>query len=94
MDKKETLVDYYDQWGNRCYLFSAKLWDECGGVCYKTKTERTLEDWALQTDALKDLGGRYIFSVARLSNAQALGLTLVNFYEDESSFYNVYVYEL
>lgn len=94
LDKDPELMHRYDEWGNGCLLYSAELWFECGGLCQKMEPERVVENWDIQTDILKKMGGRYIFSAVRVENAEALGLTLRKLYQNESSFYNVYVYEL
>lgn len=94
LEKSEALRRYFDDWGSRCYLFSAKLWSECAGTCYKTKEDRTLEVLDINTEALRKLGGRYVFSAVRLAAPEALGWTLLNTYNDIHSMYTIHVYQL
>ena len=50
------------------------------------------QDIYIDTDAFKSLGGQYIFSRVRLSNAEEAGLKEVGVYTHESSTYTLYVY--
>lgn len=44
--------------------------------------------------ALRELGCEYIFSCGEIGNARELGLSLLGYYETESSFWGVWLYEL
>ena len=51
-------------------------------------------DLDLNTDVLKELDCRYVFSAAYLMNAEEKGLTLLREapFETEGSWYHIYVY--
>lgn len=92
LEKSEYLQAYYDDWGNRCYLFSA----ECPGYYTIEKNGFYFQDYRLGTDALKALGGNYLFSAAYIQNAEQQGLKLLNEtpFETEESYYRIFVYEI
>jgi hypothetical protein len=88
--KSEYLTQYFDGWGNRCYLFSA----ECPGYYMIQRGGFYFQDYSVNTDALKNLGAEYILSAAYIADAEATGLTLMNEepFETEDSYYQIYVY--
>lgn len=92
LEKSEYLRQYYDGWGNRCYLFSS----ECPGYYTIEKHQFYFQDYQLNAKALYDMGGRYLLSAAYISNAEEQGLTLLNEtpFETEESYYAIYIYEI
>lgn len=92
LEKSEYLRQYYDGWGNRCYLFSS----ECPGYYTIEKHQFYFQDYQLNAKALYDMGGRYLLSAAYISNAEEQGLTLLNEtpFETDGSYYAIYIYEI
>lgn len=91
IDKSEVLHAYYDNWGNRCYIFSAEL-----GLKFQTgKGEKvTVKNLELDTDALKELNCDYIFSAVKIKNASETGLHFLEVFTTEQSQIEIYVYEI
>lgn len=92
LDKNAYLTQYYDNWGNRCYLFSA----ECPGYYTIEKHGFYFQNYQINTGALYEMGGRYLLSAAWIQNAAEQGLSLLNEtpFETEDSYYYIYVYEV
>lgn len=90
--KSEYLSDYYDDWGNRCYLFSS----ECPGYYTIEKGNFAFMNLQLDTRALKGLGCDYILSAAYIFNAEENALTLLNeeALETADSYYKLFVYKV
>lgn len=90
--KSEYLTQYYDAWGNRCYLVSA----ECPGYYTIEKGGFYFQQLELNTEALAELGGDYVLSAAYIQNAEAQGLTLMREdpFETQSSYYRIFLYEV
>ncbi len=86
-----SLKDYYEGWGARVCLYSGN--DE---NTYAPLRVMDPEDKSLKADinGLKALDCRYIFSRIELSNAAEKNLELRGVYNDDSSPYTIYVYEL
>lgn len=92
LEKSDYLADYFDNWGNRCYLFSA----ECPGYYTIEKGGFYFADYELNIQALRDLGGKYLFSAAYILNAEEQGLILLREegFETPDSYYRIFVYKL
>lgn len=92
LEKSEYLRAYYDEWGNRCYLYSS----EVPGYVTIEKHGFYFQKLELDTEALRDMGCRYILSAAYIQNAGEQGLALMNEtpFETEGSYYCIYVYEV
>lgn len=90
--KSEYLTDYFDDWGNRCYMFSA----ECPGYYTIQKDGFYFTDYSVNVSALEEMGCRYIFSAAYIQDADLQGLMLVREepFETQDSYYQIFVYEL
>jgi len=87
--KSEYLTEYFDEWGNRCYLFSA----ECPGYYTIEKGGFFFQDYQLNREALAELGGSYLFSAAYILNAEEQGLSLLREepFETMDSYYRIFV---
>lgn len=92
LDKNDYLKGYFDDWGNRCYLFSS----ECPGYYTVEKGGFAYYDLQLDAEALKELGCRYILSAAYVVNAEDSGLLLLNEtpFETADSYYRIFVYKV
>lgn len=90
LQKNSRLYDYYWDWGNRCYLFSAEL----DGNTYISKELKKTVDLDLDIDALRDMGCDFILSGVSIGNADDLKLTFERYFEHESSYYGIYLYSV
>jgi hypothetical protein len=90
--KNEELRLYYDNWGNRCYFYSAEI----GNYCLVGKDSglsiQHLDD---NTTQLKEMGAKYLFSALPLENADDKYRLLNPVpFRSEDSYYQLYVYEI
>jgi Protein of unknown function (DUF6044) len=87
--KSSELATYFDAWGNRCYLFSAEL-----GKNFRVGAlpERTVQHWAFNAAAFRQLGGRYVLSAVRLARPQESGLQLFGHYTSAGAYWQLWVY--
>lgn len=92
LEKSDYLQAYFDDWGNRCYLFSA----ECPGYYTIEKGGFYFQDFQLNMKALRENGCDYLLSAAYIQNADREGLVLMNEtpFEAEDSYYQIYVYQV
>lgn len=91
LEKSEHLRSYFDEWGGRCYVFSAELNGFC--LCGKYGGE-TIQHLNINIEALKELGCQYIFSAVPINNHEQLGVAYLGSYTTDNSFWNVYVYRI
>lgn len=91
LEKSEDLRWYFDDWGNRCYVFSYEL-----GRRYLIPKDSGLSvhDLAIDTQSLRALGGRYVLSAVPLENAQECGLEFLKRFDSSDAFYSLYLYRL
>ncbi len=92
LDKSEYLADNFDQWGNRCYLFSA----ECPGYYTIEKGGFYFQNYEINAESLQQLGGNYLLSAAYIDHSEDTGLELMRpeAFETENSYYRIYLYRV
>lgn len=101
LEDKE-LSQYFDGWGNRCFIYSKKLginWDAfMMGKFSDMTTDELLKlktlgiEIKIDVEAFKNLGGKYLFSAVPLNNL--IGFKKKMLVESEQSFWNIHVYEV
>lgn len=94
LEKDDSLQKYYDEWGCRCYVLSAELGIDHYMIGKDSISLKT--GLALDVDAARELGARYLFSAVKIPNSQELGITLLreNPFETPDSYYAIYLYGL
>lgn len=91
LDKSAETAVYFDTWGNRCYLFNSLtgnywLLPKGGDAVY--------EGLDFDMEALGKLGCEYLFSGAEIADAERMGLKFLGYYETETSYWGIWLYEL
>ncbi|WP_141770520.1 DUF6044 family protein [Bacillus sp. MUM 116] len=88
--KNKTVRNYFDQWGGRCYLFTAQL-----GKRYMVKkhSKRHLKNLELNTAVFNQMGGQYIFSALPIDNAEENQLNLEKVFKSKTSAWKIYLYK-
>lgn len=91
LDKNRTIKNYFDNWGGRCYLFTAEL-----GRNYDFRTGSPVKIHHLQLNmaAFKNMGGNYIFSSVPILNAKQDGLRFLNSFRNSASAWTIYLYKV
>nr|WP_297705359.1 DUF6044 family protein [uncultured Butyrivibrio sp.] len=90
LDNSPSLKSYFMGWGARVSLFSASDENTYAPLRHMELTDKRL---LVNMDELKSLDCKYIFSRIEFSNSDDLGLKLIGCYTDESSPYEIYVYD-
>lgn len=89
LERVEATRIYYDDWGARAYLYSGTDLS----IVSATKTVYATDDRIyMDGEAFRALGGQYLFSRIRLSNAQEAGLALLGEYTARDGSMTVYAY--
>ncbi len=90
LERVEATRIYYDDWGARAYLYSGTDLS----IVSATKTVYATDDRIyMDGGAFRELGGTWLFSRIRLSNAKEAGLSLRGEYTAADGSMAVYVYE-
>ena len=93
LEKSDYLKDWYDNWGNRCYLVT----NETQNYFLYTKIYNSyVTDYDFDLEALKKMGCDYIISALYLVASEENGLKLLNEQriESEDSWFGLWVYEI
>ena len=91
LEKNEYNRQYFDEWGNRCYLFSSEYYI----VPYLSKyTHPHFDDLELNVLALKDLGCRFLLATGEIADAESKGYRLVRIFDSYEYSYFIYLYEI
>lgn len=92
LDKSQQLKDYFNNYGQRCYLFCS----EVGLEFVNRKDEsRKIHNLSIDCDALReDIGCQYILSSIAVENYADLGLRHCGSWTEEDSFWEIHVYQL
>ncbi|NNC84513.1 MAG: hypothetical protein HKN75_00425 [Bacteroidia bacterium] len=93
LNKNNVLKEYFDNWGSRVYLFSSELQESCYVDCPKYFSE-TIQELNVDVISLKQMSCKYIFSSVKIINAEQIGLELENMFEDDQSFYQIFLYKI
>ena len=87
--KDAILQEYFDRWGNRCYVFSSEL--GLNVMCYG-KEHHILHNLQLDTAQLRAMGCEYVISAAEIENSVQHGLRLERQFFSPESFWHIYLY--
>ncbi len=89
LDKSAYLKDFFDGWGNRCYIFSSEI----GGNSWAAAQDHVVvHNLELDTSQLRAMGGEYVISAARIENSAQNGLRLEKEFYSPTSFWHIYLY--
>lgn len=89
LERVEETRIYYDDWGARAYLYSGTDLS----IVSATKTVYATDDRIyMDGKAFRNLGGEYLLSRIKLSNAEEVGLSLLGEYIAEDRSMTIYVY--
>jgi len=95
LNKNEVNRRYFDEWGNRCYLFVDVLKEDRHWLIKKSPTKSpVLSNLQLNTDQLKKIGGNYIFSTYIIENTVENNLKLMKVFERSDSPWKIYLYNV
>jgi Protein of unknown function (DUF6044) len=91
LNRDAELRDYFDGWGNRCYIFTRELGLNfmCSGQYHYT-----LHDLKLDTGQLRAMGCEYVISAASIENSEEHGLRSERQFSSPGSFWQVYLYSI
>lgn len=93
LEKSDYVRDFFDNWGNRCYITTA---EQANYYTFEKKWNSVIYDLDLNIEKLEEMNCQYIFSAAYIMNAEEMGLELIREtpYETEGSWYHIWVYEV
>lgn len=89
--RDDTVRRYFDEWGARCYLFSAEL----GKTAMFTKEgkKHTLRELRIDSSAMLRLNAPYLLSAVELRQPKRSGLRLHRVFRHRDALWDIYLYE-
>ncbi|WP_313799817.1 DUF6044 family protein [Cytobacillus sp.] len=88
--KNKTIRTYFDEWGGRCYIFTAELGKH---YMFKKNSKKRLKKLELNIEPFKEMGGKYLFSAVPIDNASENNLRLEKTFESKNSAWKIYLYK-
>ncbi len=80
---------YFDNWGNRCYIFDDIIGQDY--LCTKNRNKQT-EVLEINVNAFSSLNGKYILSAVEIKNPEITGLSLLKTFEN--NVWKIFVYTI
>ena len=91
LEKDYNLKSYYDDWGNRVYLFSSELGRNFN---HKSGNAVVLKNLEFNWEALYNLGARYVFSSVKIDNAKISEIVFEKKFVNIDSSWDIYLYRI
>lgn len=92
LEKNSSLRSYFDDWGNRCYLFAAEIPYE---YQITKNDDRTLKGIELNVEQLKKMGCEYLFSALPIeSDTMKDEIEFCRKFTEKDSPYSIYLYKI
>jgi len=88
--KSESIRIDFDIEGSLCYLLSSEL---KRGICYTKNAPEIVNNLEINTQQIKNMGGRYIISAVEIKNFAQNNLSFLRSFEDAESVYKIFLYE-
>ena len=92
--KSKDIEQYYDGWGNRCYVFSAELGIKHAAFNNSKFMHTSVSDFDFDDEAFEEMGGRYLISGVEIRNCEDVGLQLEKKFTDPESWWDIYLYSV
>lgn len=88
--KNKTIRRYFDEWGGRCYIFTAELGKH---YMFKKTSDKKLKNLKLDTAVFKEMEGEYFFSAVPIMNSMENGLELEREFTSGDAAWKIYLYK-
>lgn len=92
--KSPDIQQYYDGWGNRCYIFSSELGTKNVAYNCSKYDGRSISHFDFNAGAFKDMGGKYLLSAVEIKNSEQEGLHLEKKFVNQQSWWDIYLYSV
>jgi hypothetical protein len=96
--KNKELEEYFDLWGNRCYVYSDELRRSGFMGIAPSKTFKGngshIDNLNIDVEQLKKMGAEYIFSAVPISNSESLHLDYLKKFSNKDALWDIYLYKI
>lgn len=91
LEKNSVLESYFDTWGGRLYMYVAELGKH---YLFTKHSDEVINNLAINTDALRELGGDYVLSALPITNYKENGLLFERSFANSESPWKIYLYKV
>jgi hypothetical protein len=91
LNKSGIIKNYFDNWGSRCYAFSAEL-NINNSINKHDKI--LIKNLNFDFDILKKMGGKYLISTVLIDTINNRRVVFKKSFEHQNSFWKIYLYEV
>lgn len=91
LEKEYGLMQYYDNWGSRVYMFNTATGKN---MVVSAGNDIVVENLNFDWDAFYELGGRFLLSAVQINSATSSQLEFVKKFVDAQSAWDIYLYEV
>ncbi len=93
-NRNQDVLSYFDGWGSRVYMFLSEIRCPRSDTNCTSEQEHVATSLQVSLQTLKNFGIDYLFSVARIGNAEDIGLVDRGTFRDPASAWAVTVYQV
>lgn len=94
IEKSPAIEEYFDGWGNRCYMFSSELGKEYPAFMVHKTDGKVVKNLWFDANSFRELGGKFVISAVEIQNHDTVGLEFVKKFENNSSWWDIYLYRV
>ena len=91
LSKDYEIKSYFDDWGSRCYAFSAELGRS---YLFGKNSKKKIDHLDYDTSAFKTMGGQYIISALEIDTLTNKNYNLCKVFENKQSYWKIYLYKV
>lgn len=91
LNKNDKLKKYFDDWGNRCYIFVDELGKD---YMYTKDRDKKIKNLDINTKKMADMGAEYILSSVEIKNYKENSLKFLHKFTDVESVWDIYLYKI
>lgn len=92
LEKNKKIQSYFDNWGNRCFAFSAEL--GMGRYMFGKHSSLTIEKLDYDLEQAKSMGAKYIISAVPILQPSSNGLIQLGSFSSPESYWRLFLYEI
>lgn len=94
LNKSESLRKSFDDWGSRCYIFSASLEKQGNQYLCGKKDSISIDRLEISIPALEEMDCDFIISAVDINNYKELGLDYIDSFTTPKSYWCIKVYKV
>jgi len=91
LDKDDKIRSYFDNWGNRCYLFSSELGRK---YMFPKKTNTKVKNLEINSIEFKKMNGKYLISSVPIVNHKTINFDFLKSFSNSKSYWKLYLYKV